>query len=66
MVEQVAVETSIADLSEPVTDAHDAYLRLHLLSHRLVVPGSISVEGLVDALAQVVWTNKGPCLPDNF
>ncbi|EPD70954.1 hypothetical protein HMPREF1219_00249 [Corynebacterium pyruviciproducens ATCC BAA-1742] len=66
MVEQVAVETSIADLSQPVTDAHDAYLRLHLLSHRLVVPGSISVEGLVDALAQVVWTNKGPCLPDNF
>ena len=41
MVEQVAVETCIADLSKPVIDAHDAYLRLHLLSHRLVVPGSI-------------------------
>ena len=66
MVEQVAVETCISDLSKPVIDAHDAYLRLHLLSHRLVIPGSISVEGLIDALALAVWTNKGPCLPDNF
>ena len=66
MVEQVAVETTIADLSAPVIDAHDAYLRLHLLSHRLVFPGTVNLEGLMEALALVVWTNKGPCQPDNF
>ena len=66
MVEQVAVETQIADLSQPPIDAHDAYLRLHLLSHRLVTPGSINMDGLLDRLAMTVWTNKGPCLPENF
>ncbi|MDY6049541.1 MAG: tetrahydrodipicolinate N-succinyltransferase [Corynebacterium sp.] len=66
MVEQVAVETNIADLSSPPVDAHDAYLRLHLLSHRVVTPGSINMDGLLDRLSMTVWTNKGPCLPENF
>lgn len=66
MVEQVAVRTTIADLSEPPRDAHDVYLRLHLLSHRMVRPNQINLDGLFDHLANVVWTNKGPCLPDNF
>lgn len=66
MVEHIAVRTTIPDLSQPPVDAHDAYLRLHLLSHRLVQPNSISVEGLLKCLSTVVWTNKGPCLEDNF
>ncbi|MDU0478303.1 DapH/DapD/GlmU-related protein [Staphylococcus chromogenes] len=66
MVEQIAVRTTIPDLNQPPVDAHDAYLRLHLLSHRLVAPNTISMEGLLHILATVVWTNKGPCLPDNF
>ncbi|GAA4797626.1 succinyltransferase [Corynebacterium canis] len=66
MVEQVAIKTSIASLAQPPVDAHDAYLRLHLLSHRMVRPHEINVEGIMDRLATVVWTNKGPCLPDNF
>ncbi|MDO4686826.1 MAG: DapH/DapD/GlmU-related protein [Corynebacterium sp.] len=66
MVEQVAVKTSIASLAKPPVDAHDAYLRLHLLSHRLVRPHEINMDGIMDRLATVVWTNKGPCLPDNF
>ncbi|AZA13250.1 DapH/DapD/GlmU-related protein [Corynebacterium choanae] len=66
MVEQVAVRTTIEDLSSPPIDTHDAYLRLHLLSHRMVRPNQINLDGLFDHLANVVWTNKGPCLPDNF
>lgn len=66
MVEQVAVRTTIADLSQPPVDQHDVYLRLHLLSHRLVQPLDINMSGALQLLATVVWTNKGPCLPDNF
>lgn len=66
MVEQVAVQTTIRDLSQPAIDAHDVYLRLHLLSHRLVKPHELNMDGVFDKLATVVWTNKGPCLPDNF
>lgn len=65
-VEQVAVHTTIKDLSEPARDAHDAYLRLHLLSHRIVKPGEMNMRGTYDMLSTVAWTNKGPCLPDNF
>lgn len=66
LVEQVAVRTVVADLSQPPTDAHDVYLRLHLLSHRLIKPLSLSMEGAISCLSTVVWTNKGPALPDNF
>ncbi|MFP3915708.1 MAG: 2,3,4,5-tetrahydropyridine-2,6-dicarboxylate N-succinyltransferase [Actinomycetota bacterium] len=65
-VEVVAVLTSIADLSQPPADAHDAYLRLHLLSHRLVRPHEISVEGMFSVLNNVVWTTQGPCSPEDF
>jgi 2,3,4,5-tetrahydropyridine-2-carboxylate N-succinyltransferase len=64
-VELVAVRTSIADLQAPPIDAHDVYLRLHLLSHRLVVPRSVNLDGIFDLLSNVVWTNFGPCpVPD--
>lgn len=66
MVEQVAVRTTIKDLSEPAIDAHDVYLRLHLLSHRLIEPGKIDMSRTLELLSTVVWTNKGPCLPTNF
>ena len=65
-VEQVAVRTTIADLSKPPVDSHDAYLRLHLLSHRIVTPHSIQMADVFDELNIVAWTNKGPCQPDNF
>jgi 2,3,4,5-tetrahydropyridine-2-carboxylate N-succinyltransferase len=64
-VELVAVRTTIADLQAPPIDAHDVYLRLHLLSHRLVTPRSINLDGVFDLLSNVVWTNFGPCpVPD--
>lgn len=38
----------------------DAYLRLHLLSHRLVKPNGIRLDGIFDKLPNNVWTNEGP------
>lgn len=65
-VKQVAVRTSIADLSAAPVDAHDAYLRLHLISHRLVQPHGLNLDGVFGLLANVVWTNFGPCAVDGF
>ena len=65
-VARVAVTTSIASLDEAPVDAYDAYLRLHLLSHRLVQPHALNLEGVFDLLANVVWTNYGPCAVADF
>ena len=65
-VRTVAVLTVIGDLQSAPADAHDAYLRLHLLSHRIVAPRGLSVEGIFGTLANVVWTSAGPCDPDGF
>jgi 2,3,4,5-tetrahydropyridine-2,6-dicarboxylate N-succinyltransferase len=54
------------DLNAPPGDAPDAYLRLHLLSHRLVAPRSINLDGVFSSLANVVWTSHGPCAVDGF
>ncbi|CAM3006135.1 2,3,4,5-tetrahydropyridine-2,6-dicarboxylate N-succinyltransferase [Skermania piniformis] len=65
-VEVVAVRTSIADLAAPPADAHDVYLRLHLLSHRLIPPHGANLTGQFGLLANVVWTNHGPCTVEGF
>ena len=54
------------DLAEAPKDARDAYLRLHLLSHRLVKPHGASLEGIFGLLANVVWTSAGPCAVEGF
>jgi len=54
------VATTIADLQAPPIDAHDVYLRLHLLSHRLVRPNTINLEGIFGLLNTVAWTHLGP------
>lgn len=54
------------DLDHPIKDAKDAYLRLHLLSHRLVKPHGQSLEGLFAALSNVVWTSCGPASIADF
>lgn len=59
-VKVVTVRTVIEDLSAPPVDTADAYLRLHLLSHRLVQPRTINLEGIFAALPLVTWTNLGP------
>jgi 2,3,4,5-tetrahydropyridine-2-carboxylate N-succinyltransferase len=55
----------IALASAPV-DAIDVYLRLHLLSHRLVKPHGVHLAGIFGHLANVVWTSAGPCAVENF
>lgn len=54
------------DLALAPKDARDAYLRLHLLSHRLVKPHGASLEGIFGLLANVVWTSVGPCALEGF
>jgi len=65
-VRKVVVRTVVDDLAEPPRDAYDAYLRLHLLSHRLVRPHGQSLEGIFGVLTNVVWTSIGPCAVDGF
>lgn len=62
-IEIVTVEI---DLREPPVGASDSYLRLHLLSHLLVAPNTINLEGIFGQLNNVVWTNAGPVHPDVF
>ena len=50
----------IADLSAPPADTHDVWLRLHLLSHRLIRPHGANLDGMFGLLANVAWTTLGP------
>ena len=54
------------DLDAPPATTSDAYLRLHLLSHRLVRPRSINLDGIFSSLPNVVWTSAGPCAIEGF
>jgi 2,3,4,5-tetrahydropyridine-2-carboxylate N-succinyltransferase len=54
------------DITQPPHDAVDAYLRLHLLSHRLVQPHGVSLDGVFGLLTNVVWTSAGPCAVEGF
>jgi len=56
----------VVDLDAGPADTADAYLRLHLLSHRLVAPRSINLDGLFGRLPNVVWTSAGPCAVEGF
>ncbi|MFM9135505.1 MAG: 2,3,4,5-tetrahydropyridine-2,6-dicarboxylate N-succinyltransferase, partial [bacterium] len=59
-VEVRPVATEVADLQAPPQDAADAYLRLHLLSHRLVRPRTINLDRIFAVLPIVAWTSRGP------
>lgn len=60
------VVRTVIDLDTAPADVSDAYLRLHLLSHRLVAPHGLNVEGIFGVLPNVVWTNYGPCAVEGF
>ena len=62
-LEAVTIEIALA---EPAQGTSDAYLRLHLLSHLLVQPNTINLDGIFGQLPNVVWTNAGPVHPDDF
>jgi 2,3,4,5-tetrahydropyridine-2,6-dicarboxylate N-succinyltransferase len=63
---RTSVVRTVADLTAPPADAADAYLRLHLLSHRLVRPHGVDLTGIFGLLSNVVWTNHGPCAVGGF
>jgi 2,3,4,5-tetrahydropyridine-2-carboxylate N-succinyltransferase len=65
-VRRAVVVTHLTDLSAGPVDTYDAYLRLHLLSHRLVRPHGLSLDGVFGVLPNVVWTSAGPCAVDGF
>ncbi|PJI94612.1 2,3,4,5-tetrahydropyridine-2,6-dicarboxylate N-succinyltransferase [Luteimicrobium subarcticum] len=54
------------DLDAPPASTADAYLRLHLLSHRLVQPHGQNLDGIFGVLPNVVWTSAGPCAVEGF
>jgi 2,3,4,5-tetrahydropyridine-2,6-dicarboxylate N-succinyltransferase len=54
------------DLDAPPVTTPDAYLRLHLLSHRLRRPRSLNLDGIFSSLPNVVWTSSGPCAIEGF
>jgi 2,3,4,5-tetrahydropyridine-2-carboxylate N-succinyltransferase len=56
----------IADLDAAPSSTQDVWLRLHLLSHRLVQPNTINLDGVFGLLTNVVWTSAGPCSVDDF
>jgi 2,3,4,5-tetrahydropyridine-2-carboxylate N-succinyltransferase len=60
----VEVHVVIKSLTDAIADASEAYLRLHLLSHRLVQPNALNLDGIFGKLANVAWTTAGPCPPE--
>jgi 2,3,4,5-tetrahydropyridine-2-carboxylate N-succinyltransferase len=65
-VSRQVCKVTVADLQQPIEGTEDAWLRLHLLSTRLVRPQTISMEGVFGALTNVVWTSAGPCAISGF
>ena len=64
--ERQLVAAFIGSLEDSPTDAIDAYLRLHLLSHRSVQPLGMNMGGIFGVLSNVVWTNLGPFEVEGF
>ena len=60
-VQRIEIDLDVAPVSVP-----DVYLRLHLLSHRVVQPRTINLDGIFDVLPNVVWTTAGPCSAEDF
>ena len=42
-----------------LTSTPEAYLKLHLISHRLVKPHGLNLTGIFPLLPNVAWTNQG-------
>jgi 2,3,4,5-tetrahydropyridine-2-carboxylate N-succinyltransferase len=57
------VDVFVDSLADPPRDASDVYLRLHLLSHRIIPPHGANLDGIFGLLANVAWTSAGPCPP---
>ena len=64
--EVVEIHWTQENLDEPIEDVVSAYLKLHLISYRFVLPNSVNLDGLFNALPNVAWTNKGPISIDEI
>ena len=60
------IVTTVINLDDAPQDTADAYLRLHLLSHRLARPNTLNLDGLFGLLANVAWTSRGPVLAEEL
>ncbi len=56
----------VSQLDEPISNAADAYLKLHLMSMRMAKPNAPNLDGIFAQLANVVWTNYGPFAVEDF
>lgn len=63
---ELEFRTVVIDLDAAPESTPDAYLRLHLLSHRLAEPNTVNLDGIFAQLPVVAWTNAGPIHPDDF
>ncbi len=63
---RVAVVAYLGALADEPVDAIDSYLRLHLLSTRLVAPHGVDLTGVFGKLTNCVWTNLGPFEVEGF
>lgn len=61
---RTAVVTTTIDTDAAPSTTEDAYLRLHALSHRLVRPNEINLDGVFGVLPNIAWTSAGPLLPE--
>ena len=63
---RIQVVTTTSDLDDTPVDAADAYLRLHILSHRLAAPRTVNLDGIFGLLTNVAWTSLGPVAIENI
>lgn len=63
---RIDIVTAEIELASAPASTSDAYLRLHLLSHLLVRPNTINLDGIFAHLPIVAWTNAGPVLPADY
>ena len=64
--ENIQLNWTKDDLEKPIQNVQEAYLKLHLLSYKFVLPNTINLEGLFSCLPNVAWTNKGPVSVDEI
>ena len=57
------IEVAIESVDAAPVSTEDVYLRLHLLSERVVKPNEVNLEGAFTLLATIAWTSAGPVLP---
>ena len=60
----IEISCTLNQLEKPIKDIADAYLRLHLLSYKFVLPNTINLEGLFEILPNIAWTNVGAMYPE--